>query len=167
MDVEEPVTTASKPDPQHLTYLWTEYKYRHELCWTAVYKVSVAVIALAAIPYAKAAIPNEFRGWLVAPPLIGTILAAFGILFVWSELDLFAKVKLAHHTLQDQFFDATLSDADIRGAAKHGLTVRKAWRTPFDWYVMVFMVALLLLSGGHVLFLRMSYILKSTPICSL
>src|SRR5207237_9472613 len=109
MDVEEPVTTASKPDRQDLTYLWTEYKYRHELCWTAVYKVSVAVIALAAIPYAKAAIPNEFRGCLVAPPLIGTILAAFGIIFVWNELDICAKVKLAHHTLRHHIIGATLT----------------------------------------------------------
>jgi len=31
-----------------VNYLWSEYRYRHELCWSAVLKISLGVVTLVA-----------------------------------------------------------------------------------------------------------------------
>jgi hypothetical protein len=58
-------------DQEQLSYLWDEYKYRHGLCWEAVYKVIAAVIFLAGLPYVNPEL-NQ-RPWVVCdgPHLYG------------------------------------------------------------------------------------------------
>jgi hypothetical protein len=171
--------SSDKPTVAELEYVWHEYIYRHDLCWRAVYKVTFAVIALGVIPYQDKLNFGRFA-WI--PPLIGTLLAAFGIFILRNELTLFAKTKLAHHSLQDRFWDRVLPGADElqseRHASslaqtgetrihfferlwnwvlpnrdqlhvKHGLKPDQAGRTPFDFFVMTYVIALFLLSAAN------------------
>jgi hypothetical protein len=79
-------TDSDRPESaQDLTYLWTEYRYRHELCWQAIYKLIVAVIALGVIPYLpqlKNNVMKSFEMWLIVPPVVAMGLAGLGIFVV-------------------------------------------------------------------------------------
>jgi len=158
MSSESKEASGCTPTSQQLTYLWTEYKYRHELCWKAVYKVVAAVIALAVIPYAYTLLTKDLRGWMLVPPAIGTVLAVFGIFVVNNELRLFAKVKIAHHNLQDQFLSSVFSEGDVKDATLHHIKPCMARWTLFDVYVHLLMVVIVLLSLGNTLFLALVFI---------
>jgi hypothetical protein len=141
----------AKPTVEELAYVWGEYVYRHDLCWRAVYKVTFAVVALAIVPYPKEDLTRALGVGALIPPLIAAVLAAFGILVVHNELKIFAKTKLAHHSMQNRFWDRALASPD-QEAAKHHLTPDGASRTSFDFFVMAYMVILFLLSAANVVF---------------
>lgn len=146
------------PAQEQLSYLWDEYKYRHGLCWKAVYKIIAGVLVLAVLPYAKPdLIKPPLRDWmLLVPPVIGTLLAAFGVFVVNNELRLFSQVKVAHHVLQKQFLESVLKEGDVRKMAVDNLKLNKARWTLFDIYVHLLMLILFLLSLGNTLFLGLS-----------
>jgi len=146
------------PAPEQLSYLWDEYKYRHGLCWKAVYKIIAGVLVLAVLPYAKPELIKPLGCWMLAPPMIGTLLAAFGIFVVNNELRLFAQVKVAHRVLQNQFFESVLKEDDVRKMAMDDLKLNKARWTLFDIYVHFLMLIVFLLSLGNTLFLGLSWI---------
>src|SRR5438094_6769552 len=98
------------PSQEQLNYLWDEYKYRHGLCWKAVYKIVAVVIVLAVIPYKSELKPLGY--WLLAPAVIGTLFAAFGLFVVNNELRLFAKAKDARDNLHNQFLSIVLTKSD-------------------------------------------------------
>jgi hypothetical protein len=146
------------PKVAELEYLWQEYRYRHDLCWRAIYQVAAAVIALAALPYVRDELTKVLGQWMLVPPAVGAALAAFGILVLSNELDIFAKSKLAHHTLQDVFLSHAIGDPRVREFVLHGLTPDKVRHTRFDRYATSFMIMLLVLSVGNVLFLWLRWI---------
>ena|SRR5437899_10388981 len=143
------------PSPEQLNYLWGEYKYRHGLCWKAVYKIVAVVIVLAVVPFKAELKPLGY--WLLAPPVIGTLFAAFGVFVVNNELRLFSQVKVAHHVLQEAFLKTVLND-DVRKIAVDNLNLSCARWTLFDIYVHFLMLILFLLSLGNTLFLALSWI---------
>jgi len=152
------------PCTDELKYLWDEYKYRHQLCWSAVYKVTIAVVALAVVPYAQYKLIEDLHlgKWvLLVPPLIGTILAGFGIKLVLNELDLFGKTKLAYVTFQNKFYEDKIVDTEIRKHVMEKIKPRSKTRTPFDIYVLVFMSGLTILS-----FLNLCYFVYRAIPCS-
>src|SRR5205809_7387160 len=106
-------TEECSPIQTQLSHLWDEYKYRHSLCWQAVYKIVAVVIVLAVLPYAKVELIEFLGQWMLVPSLIGTLLAAFGVFVVNNELKLFSYVKVAHHSLEKQFLENLLKDDKI------------------------------------------------------
>jgi hypothetical protein len=145
---------------EDLKYLWDVYKYRHELCWSAIYKITVAVIALAALPYAaKPGLTGALGGWMLVPPVIGTAFAAYGIFVINNELHLFSKAKLAYHSLQNRFLEAVLSEEveEVKAGAKHKVTTSNARWMPFDIYAHVLVSVLLLLSLGNTVLLMVCW----------
>ena len=145
------------PDQEQLNYLWDEYKYRHGLCWKAVYKIVAVVILLAVLPYAKLELTKLLGRWMLVPPIMGTLLAAFGVFVVNNELRLFSQIKVAHHVLQEAFLKTVLND-DVRKIAVDNLNLSCARWTLFDIYVHFLMLILFLLSLGNTLFLALSWI---------
>lgn len=77
--------------------------YQYKLLTVAV------VIALDVLPYAKAELTNLLGRWMLVPPGIGILFAAFGIFIVNNELRLFANAKVALHSLQDRYLVACTS----------------------------------------------------------
>jgi len=141
-----------------LEHLWDEYKYRHDLCWRAVYKIVTAVVLLSVIPYIRDELTYVLGRSMVVPPVLGVMLAAFGICMLKNELALFAKSKLAHHTLQDAFLRQKIKNENYIMFVTHKLTDRTASHTLFDQYVIFFMWLILLLSLGNMLFCWFSWI---------
>jgi hypothetical protein len=148
------MSDVSNHKQEQLNNLWDEYKYRHGLCWKAVYKIVAVVIVLAVLPYVKPELtkPMSLGRWMIVPPIIGTLLAAFGVFVVNNELRLFSHVKVAYHVLQKQFLESVL-EPDDRKFAVDDLTLSKARWTPFDIYVHLLMIILFLLSLGNTLLL--------------
>jgi len=146
------------PSQGRLDYLWDVYKYRHGLCWKAVYKIIGSVLVLAVLPYAKPDLMEHLEYWLLVPSVIGTLLAVFGIFVVNNELRLFSQVKVAHHDLQEQFIESYVKNVDARKIAIDGLKPECARWTLFDIYVHSIMIILCLLSLGNTLFLVLWWI---------
>jgi hypothetical protein len=140
------------PTPEQLNYLWDQYKYRHGLCWKAVYKIVAVVIVLAVLPHAKKELTasTSLGNWMLVPPIIGALLAAFGVFVVNNELRLFSQVKVAHNALQKRFFERFL---ERDAFAVENLTLSNARWTSFDIYVHLLMIILFLLSLGNTLVL--------------
>ncbi len=95
---------------------------------------------------------------MLVPPAIGTMLAALGVFVVNNELRLFAKVKIAHHNLQDEFLSSVFSEGDVKDATLHHLKPCMARWTLFDVYVHLLMVVIVLLSLANTLFLAFVWI---------
>lgn len=139
------------PKQEQLGYLWDVYKYRHGLCWQAVYKIIAAVIVLNMLPYAKPYLNTIPKGLMLVPPVIGTLLAAFGLFVVNNELRLFSQIKIAHHVLQERFLESVLKDGDITEKAVDNLNLHWTRWTLFDIYVHILMFTVFLLSLGNTL----------------
>ena len=146
------------PSQERLNYLWDVYKYRHGLCWKAVYKIIGSVLVLAVLPYAKPDLMMPLKYLLLVPSVVGTLLAVFGIFVVNNELRLFSQVKVAHHVLQKQLIKSFLKNGDVRKMAIDDLNLNRARWTLFDIYVHSIMFILFLLSLGNTLFLGLSWI---------
>ncbi len=80
-----PATQQVTPSTEQLSYLWNEYKYRHGLCWKAVYKIVAVVVVLTVLPYARPDVTKLLGYWMVIPSLLGTLFAAFGVFIVNNE----------------------------------------------------------------------------------
>lgn len=147
-----------RPSQERLDYLWDVYKYRHGLCWKAVYKIIGSVLILSVLPYAKPDLLKPLECCLLVPSVIGNLLAVFGIFIVNNELRLFSHIKVAHHVLQKQFLESFLKNCDARKMAIDDLDINKARFTLFDIYVHSITIILFLLSLGNTLFLGLSWI---------
>ena len=140
-----------KESEQRLTYLWTQYKYRHELCWQAIYKITVAVISLGIVPYiVKTSVDYELvklvRNWLVVPPVLAMSLAGLGIFVINNELRLFAATKLAHYRVENQLL------GNLFQPLYEDITPENARWTLFDWFAHALVIALFLVTLGNVIF---------------
>jgi len=104
-------------DQDQLSHLWDEYKYRHGLCWQAVYKVIAAVLFLGGLPYASPALTKGLGWFVVVPPIMGTLFTMFGVFVVNNELKLFAYAKVAHNQLQVRFIQAVMKNDKVKRKA--------------------------------------------------
>ena len=138
-----------------LAYLWDQYRYRHELCWNAIYKITAAVIGLGALPYIKDEVMKNLGHWVLVPPIVATALAAMGIFVVNNELRLFARTKLAHYRREVHLL-GTLFESS--GPLHEEITPENARKTLFDWYAHMIVIALFVLSFVNVIFVCASWI---------
>jgi hypothetical protein len=67
-------------------HLWNEYQYRHDLVWNLVFRLTAAVVVLAIIPYTQQEIMNKIGIWILAPSILGVVLAIVGLIRVDREL---------------------------------------------------------------------------------
>ncbi len=145
-----------------LSYLLDEYKYRHDLCWRLVFRLSSVVALLSVIPYIKDELTGQLGRWMLSPPLLATFLAGFGILVMRNELILFHGSVKSYHHLQDKFFDDVIDDEKTREEVKHpeveGKGIKQVFFSKFDTFVMIYLVALLILSAWNCLFLYATWI---------
>ena len=143
---------------EELNYLWSEYRYRHELCWKAILKIAIAVVTLVALPYAQDELTVLLGNYMLLPAGVGAALAGFGILVVKNELELFGKIKLAYRIVQNRFLEEVIGDRSMAQETMEILSPTNTRSTAFDRYVQVFMWLLLLLSTTNVVLLGVRWI---------
>ena len=83
--------------------LWEEYKYRHDLCWRVLFRLTSAVVILAIVPYLYQKVVQGLPEWVLwVPALLAVALASFGFVLMTNELYAFRRVKEAYRKLKDE-----------------------------------------------------------------
>ena len=81
-------------------FLWDEYRYRHEHCWSLIFKVTAGVIAILIIPYAQPEVTKSVGIAIVFLPAVAVGLVVLAWIRFGKEIDLLNKVKTAHRLRQ-------------------------------------------------------------------
>jgi len=131
------VDLKDEPEDQlkRIPVLWEEYKYRHDLCWRVMFRLTSAVVILAIVPYVYRSVFQNLPGWVLGVPAsLAVALAGFGIVLMKSELDLFRKVK-------DVYRDLKRDKLYVEDAGEHDKDTIK-----FEYLVFAYLGILVLLS---------------------
>ncbi|MGH1484262.1 MAG: hypothetical protein ACRBM6_37275 [Geminicoccales bacterium] len=143
---------TDSPTAEELQYFWDEYKYRHDLCWRTVYKISFAVVVLAAIPYVRDDLTNALNCWMLFPAGLGVLASILGMFVVWNELDRFAKIKTSYRHLQNLFW-RRFSPNDKEKSPNSDIDFSEANGVSFRAYVIIYLTGLVFLGLVNVVFL--------------
>jgi len=81
--------------------LWDEYKYRHQHVWATVFKLTAAVVLVSIVPYTNREVACVLGWRAVAPPVVASCLAIFGLVRMWRELEILMTIRAAHRRLQE------------------------------------------------------------------
>lgn len=77
--------------------LWEEYRYRHDLIWSLLFRMTAAVTLLSIAPYTIDDVAREGAGdWVVVLPLLGALLALGGWVLLRFEMKLFGPINSAY-----------------------------------------------------------------------
>ncbi len=66
---------------EELQYLWDVYKYRHDLVWRTIFKITFAVLFLSTIPYIEKWDSIHLDSLTLLFSGLGVFLAIFGLLY--------------------------------------------------------------------------------------
>jgi hypothetical protein len=128
--------------------IWDEYKYRHEHCWKLIFQITIAVIVVSVIPYTQETIARVVGEWIVALPSLGILLALFGSIRLYRELDLLDLLKKDH---REFLKDKHSLDHRREGFLHHELG-------GFYVHVAVYMLGLLALSIVNICVITMIWL---------
>jgi hypothetical protein len=75
-------------------YLWEEYKYRHDLIWRLLFRVTFVAAFLSIAPFTIDDLTKEAVGvWVQFLPALAIGLAGAGWLLLWVEFRLFEPIN--------------------------------------------------------------------------
>lgn len=149
---------AKDPKLEPLRYLWDEYRYRHELCWSAVYKVTAAVVALGIVPYAGNHLADRLDWYLLLPPLLGTIFAVFSFRLIRAEFSIWHPIKATYSNLQRQYCLTLVHDNCERKSLNKDFDKAEACKNQFGRRVTEFLVCLIVLSTANCAYIGIHYV---------
>jgi hypothetical protein len=89
--------TDSKQDADRI---WDEYKYRHQHTWNTVFKLTLAVLAISALPYTQETVVCVVGGPIVILPIVAVLLSIFGSVVIFRELRVLDRVRNLHRCIQ-------------------------------------------------------------------
>jgi hypothetical protein len=103
-DVEGPREGSDDPQAvQVAQYLWEEYRYRHDLVWRLVFRVTAVATALLIAPFlADKSVQNVLGEWLLCLPLLAIAVILTGFYVLPRELELLRKIRDAYREVQNQ-----------------------------------------------------------------
>lgn len=139
---------------EQLNFLWNEYKYRHELCWNAVYKFTLGAVALGLVPYTKLELAKLLGWWMLLPPLLGTLFTLFGLALVLVELAILAPIKYTYTPLQRSYLRKIKIDDCSRKHVYIMFRRANCCKRLFSWFVGLFMFFLFALSCSNFCYLE-------------
>lgn len=95
-------TKTDQPFNNHelASITWDEYKYRHELCWNLIFKITLITTTLSIIPYLNNNIIEKAEPIVFFTPLIGIAVAIFGRIRLLKEINLLDIIRDAHREIQ-------------------------------------------------------------------
>ncbi len=90
------------PTQKQLSYLWDEYKYRHDLIWKHLTRSTIAVIVLITVPYSDQF--NNEKILIIFAPVLAIGYTLFTYIILERELELYKDVKDLHRRRQNILF---------------------------------------------------------------
>lgn len=112
------------------SYLWSEYRYRLDLCWDLIFKLTITVVTLGAIPYVNVEVVRGINSWILLSPLLGSAIAIVGIVKLKDELETLEHVRKLYRSLQDEITVPFYGEQSNK----------------FKWFVMGYICFLILVS---------------------
>jgi hypothetical protein len=102
-NVETPRHDEDQQALKIATYLWDEYRYRHDLVWQLVFRVTAVATALLIAPFlASASLRAVLRGWLLFLPGLAILVILIGYYVLACELGLLKKIREAYREGQNR-----------------------------------------------------------------
>jgi len=99
-------TSRYARDPQAAqiaTYLWDEYRYRHDLVWQLVFRVTAVATALLIAPFlASGSVRAILREGLLFLPGLAILVILIGYYVLACELRLLKKIRDAYREVQNR-----------------------------------------------------------------
>jgi hypothetical protein len=153
--MSDPESTPSSDSVkvQRAQYVWEEYRYRHDLIWKLLFRMTAVAVLLAITPFTIKDLASESaEDWVKLLPAIALLLVAASAIVLRSELARFASINRTYEVVQEE---AIGSRTGVEPAPKQATGKLKRWKpqrvfeTVVRWYpialfVMVFVAALVL-----------------------
>lgn len=143
---QNPSAPVNQEKREQLASLWDEYKYRHGLCWDAVYKVTAAVVALGMVPYINRHLEDQMDWYLLLPPILGTIFAWFSFRLIEAEFSIWQPVRNLYSRLQRQYCVELVSDVCERKTLDSEFATAEDCKKEFGRRLTRFLICLFALS---------------------
>ena len=80
--------------------IWDEYKYRHQHCWNTIFKLTLAVVAIAVLPFTQEKAVCALGGWILVLPALALALSSLGSVVVYRELRVLRAIRTRHRYTQ-------------------------------------------------------------------
>jgi hypothetical protein len=150
---------------ESLSYLWSEYSYRHDHCWKTVFSITAAMVLLSVSPYIRNDLTRSLEWGANVAPMLSVAVAAYGIYVIIGELRLLGKIRLAYRHLQNHFYEQAISESTVLEKVKHEEPKSRCifWIERFAVLVIVWLVCLLVLALANLWFLRAQWIPSLYP----
>jgi hypothetical protein len=149
MDSTQKSSSGGGPDARVLVaqYFWEEFKYRHDLVWRLLFKVTTAAIALSIAPFAiKELVARQVEPWVRSLPFLAAVLVLGSAPLFGTEIRLLNEVLKFHEESQNRLLPLLeVPDKWVHKPGRKGL---------FDWLVPLYLYLLFLASltiGGLVI----------------
>ncbi len=84
-------------------YLWEEYRYRHDLIWRLLFRLTLVAVLLTITPFTiNQSIRDRVGGWLTLLPILAILLAAGSGVLLAAEFKLFAPIDSLYRWYREQ-----------------------------------------------------------------
>jgi predicted PurR-regulated permease PerM len=84
-------------------YLWEEYRYRHDLVWRLVFRVTAVATALLIAPFlVDKSLVKVLGNWLLCLPILAILVILTGFYVLPPELELLKKIRNAYREVQNR-----------------------------------------------------------------
>ena len=109
--------SAAKPNPEEVPttnlerakYLWEEYKYRHDLIWRLLFRVTFVAVVLTITPFTiNKSIRDRVHDWLILLPILAILLAAGSWVLLATEFRLFQPIDKLYRWFRERALEGDL-----------------------------------------------------------
>jgi hypothetical protein len=103
---------------ENAKYLWEEYRYRHDLIWRLLFRLTFVAVLLTITPFTiNQAIRHRVDGWLTLLPILAILLAVGSGFLLVNEFRLFSPIDDLYRWYREQALEG-LPDEQARELKK-------------------------------------------------
>jgi hypothetical protein len=136
MDDSTGNSTPQLPYVEQAKYFWEEYRYRHDLIWRLMFRMTAVAVLLSIAPFTIDDLAEEkVGGWVDALPAIALALVAISWLVLQFELSLFDSIDREYTQAQDNTVGHRVRDVPR-------ILVWKVRADVFAWVVRAYPIVL-------------------------
>ena len=111
-------------------YLWEEFRYRHDLIWRLLFRLTLVAVLLTITPFTiNQSIRDRVDGWLTLLPILAILLAAGSGVLLATEFKLFAPIDNLYRWYREQALEG-LPDEQAD-------ELRKLSQKKFDFFKLI------------------------------
>ena len=95
-------------------YLWEEYRYRHDLIWRLLFRITLVAALLSITPFTiNDSIRHRAASWIYLLPVLAFLLALGGWLLLVKEFQLFQPIDNLYRRFREQALKEQLPSPSV------------------------------------------------------